>query len=419
MKKTLLVTLDFPPQTGGVANYLFQLCFHLPSERFAVLTPLHPGFVGQTAQGQAFESLNRASSGHVEGRTRSDAYAGVSTGAFASKCDPNFRVYRKQCLWWNASLGWIPLFWHIFRLIQKEQIEKIWVGQILPVGTVAWLLKSVMKIPYIVSVHGMDILSAEQYVRKRQLMKWILHRAEWVAANSEFTAHLLQTVSDVPRTKIRVVYPCPSVEMSFAPLHRGSLLLHPQYDILKNISQNHRILLSVGRLVERKGFDHVLQALPEVLHQVPDVHYIIAGDGPYRENLQILIEKRRLAEKVTLLGYVSQEMLKWLYQHAKLFIMPSRERQGDVEGFGMVFLEANSFGIPVIGGRSGGISEAVIHEETGLLVDPNNVPGIAQAIITLFSNPPLAQKLGENGRQRVLRDFQWSVQAKILQTMLQ
>ena len=168
-------------------------------------------------------------------------------------------------------------------------------------------------------------------------------------------------------------------------------------------------MLTVGRLVGRKNIEGVLRALPRVTEMVPNLLYLIAGDGKDRERLEVASAQMGLSPFVRFLGYVPDGLLPALYCASDVFLMPSLERKNsqDYEGFGIVFSEANACGKPVIGGRSGGMADAVIDGETGLLVDPHSVDEIAAAIIRLLTDQELAHRLGENGRRRVERELSW------------
>jgi len=174
--------------------------------------------------------------------------------------------------------------------------------------------------------------------------------------------------------------------------------------------KNKKIILTLSRLVERKGIDKTIEAIALVRREIPDVVYVIAGNGPYRHTLEELVKKLRLQDNVVFTGYVCEDKKASYYNAAEIFVMPNRVLEnGDVEGFGIVFLEANAYRKPVIGGRSGGVIDAIIDGKTGLLVNPTDTKEIASAIIRLLSNEDYATQLGFQGRKRVERDFNWEV----------
>jgi phosphatidylinositol alpha-1,6-mannosyltransferase len=162
-------------------------------------------------------------------------------------------------------------------------------------------------------------------------------------------------------------------------------------------------------LIERKGHDRVLSALPRIVEHFRDTLYCIVGIGPYEGKLREQVKRLNLEESVRFMGRVSEEELVFLYNACQVFVMPSREisEGGHVEGFGIVYLEANACGKPVIGGRSGGVLEAIREGQTGWLVDPDSASDLADKIIDLLSHPEKAQALGEQGLQWVRKTFNW------------
>jgi phosphatidylinositol alpha-1,6-mannosyltransferase len=151
----------------------------------------------------------------------------------------------------------------------------------------------------------------------------------------------------------------------------------------------------------------VLRALPRIAHAISQIHYVIVGTGEELSYLQALAQSLGVAKRVTFAGEVSNQELAAYYATCDLFIMPNREIDGDIEGFGMVFLEAGAAGKPVIGGRSGGTDDAIVHEVTGLRVDGTNIEAIATAVVSLLTDPAKAKSMGDAGRRRVEQEFTW------------
>jgi len=159
-------------------------------------------------------------------------------------------------------------------------------------------------------------------------------------------------------------------------------------------------LLTVARLVERKGIDTVLRALPEIARRHPTLRYAIAGEGPDRARLEALAAQLGVGERVDWLGYVSQEALAPLYASADLFALPSRSipEQGDIEGFGLVLLEAQAAGTPVIAARSGGMPDAVHDGVTGVLIAPDDSAALARVASELLADPARRARMSEAAR---------------------
>ncbi|MBU1145957.1 glycosyltransferase family 4 protein [Patescibacteria group bacterium] len=365
MKKILIATIEFPPQKGGIANYLAGLAKALPADRVAVLAEKYEG-------AQKFD--NRQS----------------------------YKIYRKKLFANFLWPKWLPMIWHLWREARREKVEVILVGQVLPVGTAAMIVKNFFKIPYFVSCHGMDILSAAENSRKKKLVNKILEQAVGVVANSEFTKNELIKLG-VSENKITVIYPCVDDVVVIAP---------EKISEIKNRLglADKKIILTIGRLVARKGQDKVIEAIPKILEKIPNALYVIIGDGPERKNLELRIMNYELENNVLLLGEVSEEKKNAFYQLCDIFVMTPRQIGADVEGFGTVYLEANKFGKPVVAGRSGGVAEAVADGVTGIVVDPENINQISEVVIKILSDEGLAKKLGEEGRERAEKEFRWEVQ---------
>jgi phosphatidylinositol alpha-1,6-mannosyltransferase len=256
------------------------------------------------------------------------------------------------------------------------------------------------KLPFIVLAHGNEILSvmSERYEASLRALR-IANR---VVAVSRFTAKLTEDAGADPR-RIELVHPGCDTRF-FRPV---PVRMELRQKFLGN--RQARVILTVGNLVARKGHDMVIRALPFLSKRVPDVCYLIVGDGPNRNNLENLAKSLGVDDRVVFAGNVAKEQLPEVYALSDLFVMVSRERseENDVEGFGLVFLEANACAKPVVAGRSGGVPDAVVDGVTGLLVDPQNVEAIALALEKVLTNDNLGRQLGEQGRSRTMRDFRW------------
>src|SRR5712692_517426 len=161
-----------------------------------------------------------------------------------------------------------------------------------------------------------------------------------------------------------------------------------------------RVILTGGRLVERKGHDRVIQALSRVVLDVPDAVHLVVGRGPEEDRLRALARANRVEDRVVFCGFVPETELMAYYQAADVFAMPNREVEGDTEGFGIVFVEAGACGKPVIGGRSGGAVEVIRDGVTGFLVNPLGVEEITRTLTALLQDRDLARRMGQAGRAR-------------------
>jgi phosphatidyl-myo-inositol dimannoside synthase len=230
-----------------------------------------------------------------------------------------------------------------------------------------------------------------------------LQKADRVLAISRFTADLVQKAGVDP-SRIDIIHVgCDATR--FRPL---SARMELRQKLLGDRYRN-RVILTVGNLVSRKGHDMVIRALPRLRETVPDITYLVVGDGPHRQQLEALADAVGVRDRVVFAGGVPDSDLPDIYALSDVFAMPSREHveQCDVEGFGLVFLEANACAKPVVGGRSGGIPEAIEDGATGFLVNPNDSEDIAHAIGRLLTDTSLAIRMGQQGRVRVVNHFTW------------
>ena len=378
MKKTLLITIDFPPMFGGVANYWANLGKHLPGDEFFVLAPEYS------------HSLD-----------------------FDIK--QNYLIYRHNLISRSRWVWpkWLPFLYQTWKLVRLEKIKKLIVAQVLPGGTVALILKLLLRVPYVVSIHGLDLAMTQASQRKSMLARLVFRHADSIIANSEYTKNELLNTKCCDKLSVDVVYPCPNINFEEV-LDSRKVKFRERFNL-----QGKKIVLTLGRLVERKGHDKVVEAFNQVVNRVPDAVYLIVGSGPRQELLKNKVESHGLDGRVLFFDDVLNHEIPLFLDLAEVFVMPSRQLEdGDIEGFGIVYLEANSFGKPVVAGRAGGAVEAVEHGVNGLLVDPHSVNEISQAVCSLLESPQKSRELGERGRRRVLEKFTWAEQAKVLEKIL-
>jgi phosphatidylinositol alpha-1,6-mannosyltransferase len=265
------------------------------------------------------------------------------------------------------------------------------------------------KLPFVIYAHGTEILraAANSWPRPRQA----LCAATRVFANSRFTARLLEEKIGVDPARIRILNPGCDTER-FTPDVPTAAARRAVGDI-----GSGPVVVSIGNLVERKGHDLVLRALPDLIKRWPDLTYVVVGDGPFRDRLLELARTLGVDRSVRFVGRVEPALLPSFYRLCDVFAMPSRflPTHQDVEGFGIVYLEAGACGKPAIGGLSGGTSDAIVHEHTGLLIDPERPENFVQAATRILEDPSFAALLGRNARNRVVADFTWDAFARRVQ----
>ncbi len=359
--KLLIASPDFPCWDGGVAVWAEKLAGH-GARQGADITAFTPRQLPQDSEFDAAQS---------------------------------YRVMRVRNVK-DRYLKYVYSQWRLGRLLARERFDAVLSTTWYPYANPA--IRAAGSTPVFIMAHGNDFLEARwQRPVWRKRMDGAFHQARGVIAVSQETARALCRTIPGLEARTTVIFPAVDPE-AFPP---AELPLKP-------------VLLSLGRLVERKGQDKVLQALPRILREFPAVQYWIAGKGAHRAALENLARERGVAEHVRFLGFVPEERRLELYQQCSVYVMPSRssDARGDFEGFGITFLEANACGKPVIGGRGGGVGEAVLDGVTGLLVDPECEADVAEKILRLLRDPVYARRLGAEGRARVERELNWETTTK-------
>lgn len=261
-------------------------------------------------------------------------------------------------------------------------------------GVAAFALKKLFGVRYIVFVHGFDVSSPQKNRKTMALMRLVLGNAAYVIANSGFTKKLIENI--VKQENAAVIYPI--VELSRFDQKGASL---------KKKLGNKEVILTVARLVESKGHESVIRAMFRVRAYFPECKYVIVGEGPLEPVLRALVKELGLENTVIFEKGVTDELLPAYYEACDIFVLTSREipQRGEIEGFGIVFLEAAASAKAAIAGRTGGVPEAVIDGQTGLLVDPLDIEGIAGCIVRLLQDEKARQIMGNKARERVAKEL--------------
>jgi phosphatidylinositol alpha-1,6-mannosyltransferase len=346
-EKTLLITLDFPPLVGGVAEYYFNRVKKMNPEEVVVL-----------ADGNDLE---------IGGK-----------------------IYRRKFFSPLIWPHWLPLLWHIYKITKKENIKELWVGQILPVGTAVWLVSKILHLPYKITCHGNDLLRAKNNPRKFKLAKKILKNARLVEANTEFTKNILVKDFNIPVEKIEIIYPENTLCREMVDEKKVGEL-RQKYNL-----NGKKVLLTVARLVESKGIDTVIRILPKAFESIPNLIYIIVGSG-IDEQILVNIKKESLSaiaagltaaatadKQIIFVGNVLHDDLPNYYALANVFILTPHKTGIDTESFGVVYLEAAEFGLPIIAGDVGGAREALANYDKSFFVDSENKKEIANKIVEIL-----------------------------------
>ncbi|WP_022835923.1 glycosyltransferase family 4 protein [Salisaeta longa] len=231
----------------------------------------------------------------------------------------------------------------------------------------------------------------------------LVQRVDHAFPVSRYNARLMERLG-VPRERLTVLHNGTDPAL-FAPTSTAAVRER------LGLSADQPVVFTACRLVERKGVATVLRALPAVAAQHPSVQYLVAGDGPDRKRLQRLVHTLEVDRHVEFLGNIDYDQLPAYYSASNVFVMTPHEAPPQVEGFGIVFLEANACEVPVVGSQAGGIPDAVQDGKTGLLVPPEAPEPLAEAVNGLLANPARARQMGRYGRQRVVDELSWDAVA--------
>jgi phosphatidylinositol alpha-1,6-mannosyltransferase len=371
-KHIVLVSEWFPPVVGGSGELLANIYSRISTAQVDVITG------GGGSEGLAGSDLSPL-------RVFSSRF-GASAGLFS------LEALRNQA--------------EIARAIRRRATPGaiIHCGRALPEGSAAWFSRLLGGSRFACWTHGEEL----SYAAQSRDLSWLLrhvHRSSLALfANSHNTARLLVELGN-PDEKVHVVHPGVDAQR-FSPERRDDQLraaLLGDADLL---------LLSVGRLQKRKGHDLVLQAMSRLARGGLKLRYVIAGHGPEAEALRTMTRDLGLDDQVRFLGEISSVELPSYYAAADIFVHPNRIFGTEFEGFGLVFLEAAASGVPAIGGRSGGVPEAVEEGVTGFLVTGEDSLELEERIRLLAGSANLRTKLGRAARTRVLTEFTWERAAK-------
>lgn len=371
--KLLLLAENWPPRRGGIENYLTHIVSFLPKESVTVVVP----------QGNAPEEIP------------------IGAGIQA--------VIRKRFFWPIIKPSWLPLFFFIKGLLKKNNVDIIFCGKTLFEGLLAYHIKKSLNTPYVVFTYAMEIeVWAKTQSKKLQRVLQLADRVVYI--NEETKKTLLEL--GVSEKQLVKIWPGVS-EFWFEDISAEK-----QTATLNAYGITKPYVLTGARLIARKGIDIVIEAFAGLDTATRSAHQlVIFGEGPEEKHLKELAAKQPGIE-ITFLGHVPTHDLPALYKNAAVFVLPPRVVKEDREGFGIVYLEAGAAGIPVIGTLTGGVPEAVIHNQTGILVQPDNSKAVQEAMETILTNPSRGKELGLAGKTRAWDEFRWSKRILLVKGMI-
>ncbi|MDA8698011.1 glycosyltransferase family 4 protein [Rhodopirellula sp.] len=374
--EALVLTDVFPPQHGGSGKWLHEL--------YARQTP------GQY--------IIAAGNSHGFDANSDDQYP---QKIIRLKLDMPYRGIANLNSLWNYTKQYRLLS----NLVEKNPIKKIHAARPLSEGLVAAAIKKTRRIPFYCFIHGEDINVAKTSRELITATNFVLKSADRLIANSNFSRNLLINDWGVADSKTRVLHPGVDTQ-KFSHVKQ------------RNARDGTLKLLTVGRLQRRKGQDTVIKALPELTKIFPDVSYTIAGGGEDLGRLQNLAEQLGVENRVNFLGSFEDSELPSIYGAHDVFILANRDEGHDVEGFGIVLVEAQAAGLPIIAGNSGGTSDTFSDGETGFLIDAETCEPLVKALTTQLNTVKKRLAIGSRGREHVQKNLDWSTLTKKAEIIL-
>lgn len=371
---TLLLSDIFPPKTGGSGRWFWEIYRRLPRANYLVAA-------GEHSQQAAFDA------------------------------EHDLRVLRLPLEMRNRALRNWTSFKHylrttrtVRRLVKHERVKMIHAARPLSEGLVARAVKGLTGVPYCCYTHGEDINVATTSRELRWLTKRVLRGATAIVANSNFTRELLLKEWAVPPERVRLLHPGVDCDY-FRPAARDE-------DARTRLGwAGRRVILTVGRLQRRKGQDTMIEVVARLRERFPDVLYAIIGDGEERARLTELVARLGVGDSVRFMGELSDAELLHCYQQADVFALANRQIGKDVEGFGMVLLESQACGRPVLAGASGGTAETLKPGESGVVVPCDRPDEPAAALAELLADRDTLDRMGRVGRAWVAGKFDWPILA--------
>jgi phosphatidyl-myo-inositol dimannoside synthase len=379
-----LLTYDFPPLGGGIARWMGELARRYPAGSLVVSTGLEDG-------------------------------SGSSDPDFPNLID-RVRVPSRRLRTAHGVVRWSV---RAAALAKAYGAEFVWCGNIKPAAYPARWVNARMGLPYGLLVHGGDVLILQSQARrslaKKRVMQALLGHASVVIANSRWTHDLCRVLLEELEIRRDAAW------VRVVPLGSDPVLFRPGLDqttVRARYGLNgRRWLLTVARLTQHKGIDIGIQVVSMLSERFPDLGYLVVGSGGERGALESLARELGIENRIRFLGAVPDSELPAVYNVGEIYLGLSRVMPDRVEGFGISLSEAAAAGLPAVASRSGGIPDAVGDGQTGLLVDPNNLQEVCQAVGTLLDNPDRAKAMGAAGRRAVETYYNWGRVAGDLSTI--
>ena len=377
MRNILVLTEIFPPKHGGSGRWFWEIYSRVKSVNVVFAAGLH-------ADSEKFDQNTEAKIFRLPLTSEEWGFRSV-----------------------KGLLFYIKTWWKVRKICKTENIREIHCGRCLPEGVIAWLAKLSSGVSYSCYVHGEDVETSRSSRELILLTKMVLKGADKIICNSQNSADIMFNKWGLAKEKVIVMYPGVDID-KFSPTPEL-----PKPDDW----EGRTVLLTVGRLQKRKGHDMLIRALPALRKLHPNILYSIIGDGDERHNLEALSKDLSVQDCVEFRNEVTDEDMVACYQHCTLFVLPNRTVGRDIEGFGIVLLEAQACGKCVIAGNSGGTKETFEEGRSGFIVDCSEPEYLVEMIGKVLNqfDPDI---LGINGRELVVSKFSWESLALDMDCML-
>ena len=352
MKKTLLLTENFPPKEGGSGRWFWELYSRLPNDKVLIVANDIP-------EGREFDKTHELDI---------------------------VRIELESTEWGLASTKGLGFYWEtirkVLKLIKEHGIEEVHCGRVIPEGVIARALKLLAGARYNCFVHGEDVETAATSREHSLLVKNVCKNASMLICNSENTANIVHKLGFDSGSKCEVLHP--GVDTSRFEVAAPDTSFRQQMGW-----SGKRVLLTVGRLQRRKGQDFLIKSMPALLKEFPDLFYAVVGRGECYDELISLVDQHKLHDNVCVYPDMDDEALIKCYQQCDIFILPNRTIDNDIEGFGMVLVEAQVCGKPVIAGDSGGTRETMNIGKTGHIIDCSSTENLLNGLSPILRNPEI------------------------------
>ena len=367
MGKILCITNDFGPRAGGIETFVIGLIERLPRSSVIVYT-------------SAQDNSAQYDRSWLE--------------------DYGVEVVRDKA---KILLPTPGVAYCLKAIVRERKISTVFFGAAAPLGLLSRTLRKAGVTHILALTHGHEVWWSKVWpftVAIKSISRHVNH----LTYLGEFTRRAI-TKSITGEAAAHMVKIAPGIDTDhFSP--QDATQLRRELELTEK-----KVIVSVGRLVHRKGQDVLIEAMPAIIKEVPEAHILMIGEGPYRSYLENRVKVLGLQERVTFIGRVQYADLPKFICAGNLFVMPSRSRLAglEVEGLGIVYLEASACGLPVIAGNSGGAPDAVLQGETGLVVDGTSKAEVAAAVIELLQDADRSKAMGIRGRQWIIQEWRWEI----------